>query len=85
MGMQMLHLVGRMKFDDSLTELDSSREQRASWKKNCKNGHFRRRFVLCVIMKEKDLIVEGSSRACPMNTNLPYSSLRLNFSYGSSG
>jgi hypothetical protein len=68
-----------------LTELDSSREQPASWEKNCKNGHFRRRFVLCVMMEEKDWIVEGSSRACPMNTNLPYSSLRLNFSYGSSG
>jgi hypothetical protein len=53
MGMQMLHLVGRMKFDDSMTELDSSREQPASWKKNCKNGHFRRRFVLPVMMKEK--------------------------------
>lgn len=85
MGMQTLHLVGWMKFDDSLIELDSSREQPASWKKNCKNGHFRRRFVLPVMMKEKDWIVEGSSRACPINTNLPYSSLRLNFRYGSSG
>jgi hypothetical protein len=54
MGMQTLHLVGRMKFDDSLTELDSSREQPASWNFFCKNGQFKRRFVLPVMMKEKD-------------------------------
>jgi hypothetical protein len=54
MGMQTLHPVGRMKFDESLTELDSSREQPGSWEKICKNGHFRRRFVLPELMKEKD-------------------------------
>jgi hypothetical protein len=54
--------------------------------KNLQKWSFQEKiFVLPVMMKEKDWIVEGSSRACSINRNLPYSSLRLNFRYGSSG
>lgn len=53
--------------------------------KKLQKWSFQEKICLSMMMKEKDWIVEGSSRACLINTNLPYSSLKLNFRYGSSG